>query len=962
MPGAYQAVYDSWLADPCAFWAEAAAEVQWYEPWTTVLDDTRPPFYRWFAGGQLNSCYNALDYHVENGRAEQAALIHDSPVTETIRQYSYRQLQDEVALLAGALVLKGVEKGDRVIIYMPMVPETVMAMLACARIGAIHSVVFGGFAADELATRIDDAKPKMILSASCGIEVTRIVEYKPLLDRAIESAQCKPETCLILQRPQAVASLVDGRDYDWQGALAAAQPVPCVPLEATDPLYILYTSGTTGVPKGVVRDNGGHLVALKWSMKNIYGAQPGDVFWSASDVGWIVGHSYIVYAPLFHGCTTVLYEGKPVGTPDPGAFWRVISQHKVNVLFTAPTAFRAIKREDPDGEFIKRHELDHLRALFLAGERCDPDTLVWAQERIGVPVIDHWWQTESGWPIAANPIGIEMLPIKPGSAAVAVPGHDVRVLLDDGSEAAENEVGTVVVKLPLPPGWLFTLWNQGEHFQKSYLSAFDGYYLTADAGFKDEDGYLSIMGRTDDIINVAGHRLSTGGMEEVLAAHADVAECAVLGVRDDLKGEIPVGLVVFKAGMTRTRHEIIGELVTMVREGIGPVAAFKKVAVVAQLPKTRSGKILRGTIKSIADSKPYRMPATIDDPAVLQLMEEAMASLGFGASETFRALVVTEKEPKTFVRNIETRSTADLPAGDVLIRVHYSSLNYKDAMSASGIPGVTRRYPHTPGIDVAGVVARSNCEAFAVGDEVVAIGNDLGMNTAGGFGEYVRVPASWVVQLPKTLTAHEAMTCGTAGFTAAMCVDKIVAHGITPEDGDILVTGATGGVGSFAVALLAKLGYKVVAATGKSESAGDYLLGLGAERLISREEATDGSGRPLLRSLWAGVVDCVGDVMLASALKATKRNAVVAICGLVASADLHTTVLPFILRGVTMVGVDSADLSLEERQRIWQLLAHEWKLDTSAMLAREVTLEELEPEIDRILQGGQTGRVVVRLK
>ena len=467
MPGAYQAVYDSWLADPCAFWAEAAAEVQWYEPWTTVLDDTRPPFYRWFAGGQLNSCYNALDYHVENGRAEQAALIYDSPVTETIRQYSYRQLQDEVALLAGALVHKGVEKGDRMIIYMPMVPETVMAMLACARIGAIHSVVFGGFAADELATRIDDAKPKMILSASCGIEVTRIIEYKPLLDRAIESAQCKPETCLILQRPQAVASLVNGRDYDWQGALAAAQPVPCVPLEATDPLYILYTSGTTGIPKGVVRDNGGHLVALKWSIKNIYGAQPGDVFWSASDVGWIVGHSYIVYAPLFHGCTTVLYEGKPVGTPDPGAFWRVISQHKVNVLFTAPTAFRAIKREDPDGEFIKRHELDHLRALFLAGERCDPDTLVWAQERLGVPVIDHWWQTESGWPIAANPIGIEMLPIKPGSAAVAVPGHDVRVLLDDGSEAAENEVGTVVVKLPLPPGWLPTLWNKDEHFQEA---------------------------------------------------------------------------------------------------------------------------------------------------------------------------------------------------------------------------------------------------------------------------------------------------------------------------------------------------------------------------------------------------------------------------------------------------------------------------------------------------------------
>ena len=962
MPGAYQAVYQSWVEDPQAFWARAAADVQWYEPWTKVLDDARPPFYRWFTGGKLNSCYNALDYHVENGRAEQPALIYDSPVTDTITQYSYRQLRDEVARLAGALLQNGVEKGDRVIIYMPMVPETVMAMLACARIGAIHSVVFGGFAADELATRIDDAKPKLILSASCGIEVKRVVEYKPLLDRAIESAQFKPDRCLILQRPQAAAGLVPGRDYDWQEALSAAQPVPCVPLAATDPLYILYTSGTTGIPKGVVRDNGGHLVALKWSMKHIYGAEPGDVFWAASDVGWIVGHSYIVYAPLFHGCTTILYEGKPVGTPDPGAFWRVISQHGVNVLFTAPTALRAIRRDDPEGEFIKRHDLGQFRALFLAGERCDPDTLIWAQEKLGVPVIDHWWQTESGWPIAANPIGIEMLPIKPGSTAVAMPGHDVRVLLDDGSEAADNEVGTVVVKLPLPPGWLPTLWNKDEHFQQSYLSAFDGYYLTADAGFKDEDGYLSIMGRTDDIINVAGHRLSTGAMEEVLAAHADVAECAVLGVRDDLKGEIPVGLVVLKAGVTRDRDEIVGELVSMVRERIGPVAAFKKAAVVTQLPKTRSGKILRGTIKSIADNTPYRLPATIDDPAVLQQMEEAMASLGFGASQTFRALVITEREPKTFVRTIETRSTADLPAGDVLIRVHYSSLNYKDALSASGIAGVTRSYPHTPGIDAAGVVARSNCEAFTVGDEVVTIGNDLGMNTAGGFGEYVRVPASWVVQLPKSLTLHEAMTYGTAGFTAAMSVDKLVAHGVKPEDGEILVTGATGGVGSFAVALLAQLGYTVVAATGKSESAADYLLGLGADTLMSRDEATDESGRPLLKSRWAGVVDCVGGVMLASALKATERDAVVVICGLVASADLHTTVLPFILRGVTMIGIDSAQIPPQERQRIWQLLAQEWRLDTSAVLAREVSLDDLEPEIDRMLQGEQTGRVVVRLK
>ena len=590
MSSSYHSVYQSWQSDPQKFWAEAAADVQWHRPWTSVLDATRPPFYRWFDGGELNTCHNALDYHVENGRAEQLALIYDSPVTETIRQYSYRELRDEVARLAGALASHGVGKGDRVIVYMPMVPETVMAMLACARIGAVHSVVFGGFAANELATRIDDAKPKLILSASCGIEVNRIIEYKPLLDRAIELAQFKPEGCLILQRPQVAASMVAARDHDWQEAVSAAKPAPCVPVAATDPLYILYTSGTTGVPKGIVRDNGGHLVALKWSMKHIYGADPGDVYWAASDVGWVVGHSYIVYAPLSHGCTTVLYEGKPVGTPDPAAFWRVIAQHKVNVLFTAPTAFRAIKREDPGGELIHKYDLDHFRALFLAGERCDPDTLTWAQEKLGVPVIDHWWQTESGWAIAANPIGIELLPIKPGSAAVAMPGYDVRVLRADGTESDVNEVGTIVVKLPLPPGCLPTLWNAEERFRESYLSAFEGYYLTADAGFKDEDGYVSVMGRIDDIINVAGHRLSTGGMEEVLAEHPDVAECVVVGVRDELKGELPVGLVVLNAGVTRDHAEIVRELVQMVRDRIGPVAAFKTAAVVARLPKTRSAR------------------------------------------------------------------------------------------------------------------------------------------------------------------------------------------------------------------------------------------------------------------------------------------------------------------------------------------------------------------------------------
>ena len=625
----YEQLYQRSLTDRAGFWAEAAEAVHWYQKWDEVLDDSNPPFYRWFRGGHVNSCYNALDLHVENGRAHQLALIYDSPVTNSLYSYTYRRLRDEVARFAGALTAHGVQKGDRVIIYMPMVPEAVIAMLACARIGAIHSVVFGGFAANELATRIDDACPKLILSASCGIEVNRVIPYKPLLDKAIELAQHKPQGCIILQRPQATAPLTPDRDHDWAELMATAEPVDCVPVAATDPLYILYTSGTTGLPKGVVRDNGGHLVALKWSMKNIYGVNPGDVFWAASDVGWVVGHSYIVYAPLFHGCTTILYEGKPVATPDPGAFWRVIAQHKVNVLFTAPTAFRAIKREDPNGSYIRQYDLSQFRTLFLAGERCDPDTLLWAQEKLSVPVIDHWWQTETGWPIGANCIGLEMLPVKPGSCTKPVPGYDIRVLDSAGHPVAANEIGSIAVKLPLPPGCLPTLWQNDQRYQASYLSEFPGHYLTADAGYKDDDGYLYIMSRTDDIINVAGHRLSTGGMEEVLAAHPDVAECAVVGINDALKGEIPIGFIVLKAGVDRNHTTIVQEIIQMVRDQIGPVASFKTGTVVERLPKTRSGKILRGTIKKIADGQEYRMPATIDDPAILIEITEALTGLGY---------------------------------------------------------------------------------------------------------------------------------------------------------------------------------------------------------------------------------------------------------------------------------------------------------------------------------------------
>jgi len=629
MTSRYDDVHARSIRDPEAFWGAVAEDVHWYKSWDSVLDDSNKPFYRWFTGAEVNTCYNALDVHVENGRADQAALIYDSPVTDTIKTFSYCELRDKVANFAGVLAAQGVGKGDRVIIYMPMIPQAVVAMLACARLGAVHSVVFGGFASNELAVRIDDAQPKVIVSASCGIEPGRIVDYKPLLDNAIDLAGHKPDKCIIVQRAAKQAELIPGRDLDWKEQMEVATPHDCVPVAATDPLYILYTSGTTGEPKGVVRDNGGHIVALKWSMKSIYGVEPGEVYWAASDVGWVVGHSYIVYAPLFNGNTTVLYEGKPVGTPDAGAFWRVIAQHKVAVMFTAPTAFRAIKKEDPEGKLIGDYDLSRFRTLFLAGERTDPDTLHWAEDKLGVPVIDHWWQTETGWSICANCLGIEQLPVKQGSPSKAVPGMDVRVLDDNAEPVAPGDVGALVIKLPLPPGTFPNLWNADERFIKAYLSEFPGYYKTADAGFIDEDGYVFVMSRTDDIINVAGHRLSTGAMEEVLAAHPDVAECAVVGVADELKGQLPVGFLVLNSGVDREEAEIVGEVVKMVRGEIGPVAAFKTATVVNRLPKTRSGKILRGTIQKIADDEEWKMPATIDDPAILDEITEALQGLGY---------------------------------------------------------------------------------------------------------------------------------------------------------------------------------------------------------------------------------------------------------------------------------------------------------------------------------------------
>jgi propionyl-CoA synthetase len=632
MSSRYHQVYAAWKQDPAAFWAEAAREIDWYKTWDKVFDPDAGQYGRWFAGAECNTAHNCLDRHVERGRAGQKALIYDSPVTGTQKSFTYAELTDEVATLGVVLQDLGVKQGDRVIIYMPMMAEAVIAMLACARIGAIHSVVFGGFAAPELAARIEDATPAAVLAASCGLEPGRIVQYKPLLDAAIEQSRHKPAAVLMLQRPMAEACMIAGRDHDWAGAVTAAKEsgrkAGCVSVKATDPLYILYTSGTTGAPKGVVRDNGGHLVALKWTMKNHYGIDPGEAFWAASDVGWVVGHSYICYAPLLHGCTSILYEGKPVGTPDPGAFWRVISEHKVAAMFTAPTAFRAIKKEDPKGEHIKRYDLSHFRTLFLAGERADPETIKWAENHLKVPVYDHWWQTETGWPICGNPVGLGALPVKYGSPTVPMPGYDLQVLDNAGHQVKTGETGTLAVKLPLPPSCLPTLWNNDERFRSSYLSEFPGYYTTSDAGYMDEDGYAYVMARTDDVINVAGHRLSTGQMEEVVARHKDVAECAVMGVADDMRGQVPAGFIVLNAGVNRPPAEIEAEVVKLVREEIGPVAAFKTVMTVKRLPKTRSGKILRGTMRQIADGESWKMPATIDDPAILDEITGVMQGRG----------------------------------------------------------------------------------------------------------------------------------------------------------------------------------------------------------------------------------------------------------------------------------------------------------------------------------------------
>ena len=625
----YKDIYESWKKNPLQFWDQQSNDIDWIKKPKKILDEEKIPFYKWFPDGILNTCFNAIDRHVINGRGEQDAIIYDSPITNVKQKISYSQLLFRVSQFSGALIKQGVEKSDRVIIYMPMIPEAVIAMLACARIGAVHSVVFGGFASNELAVRIDDCKPKIIVSASCGLEPNKIIKYKPLLNKALELAKHQVNKCIIFQRDSWKVDLDPHKDLDWNVAITDVELASPVEVGANDPLYILYTSGTTGEPKGVVRDNGGHAVSLKWSMKNIYNVEPGDVYWAASDIGWVVGHSYIVYGPLFHGCTTLLFEGKPIGTPDAGTFWRVISEYKVKVLFTAPTALRAVKRDDPEGYYIKKYDLSNFKTLFLAGERADPDTVLWLENKLNIPVIDHWWQTETGWSIAANPRGIENLPIKIGSPSLAMPGYDVQVLSEEGKKVKSGILGAIAIKLPLPPASLPTLWNANNRFVESYLSTFPGYYETGDAGYQDEDGYLYIMSRTDDVINVAGHRLSTGAMEETLSNHPDVAECAVVGVADELKGQVPLGLICLNNICSKSHQVVCKEIIALVRSEIGPVAAFKSVAVISALPKTRSGKILRATIRKIADNIDWKMPATVDDPSVFDEIKKAIKPLGY---------------------------------------------------------------------------------------------------------------------------------------------------------------------------------------------------------------------------------------------------------------------------------------------------------------------------------------------
>ena len=958
----YQAVYDEWRSNPIEWWERAAADIHWDRRWTHTFDETQGAYGHWFARGILNTCYNCVDRHVEAGRGGQAALIWDSPMTDQVQTVTYAQLLEQTAKLAGALSTLGVQRGDRVLIYMPMIPEAVIAMLACARLGAVHCVVFGGFAAPELAKRIDDARPRVVISASCGLEPSRIVPYKPLLDEAIRLSEAPEPGCVILQRPRLAARLVPGRDHDYLSIVAAATPHPPVPVQATDPLYILYTSGTTARPKGVVRDNGGHAVALYKSMSLIYGAKAGDVMWAASDVGWVVGHSYIVYGPLLAGLTTVIYEGKPVGTPDPAAFWRVCEQHKVQILFTAPTALRAIRQQDPAGAGVARHDLSALQALYLAGERCDPATSEWIGHLLDRPVIDHWWQTETGWAITASLRGAGHLPTQVGAGGRACPGFDVVALDDNGIPLARGEaVGNLAVRLPLPPGCAPTLWNDAARFSSSYLEDYPGWYRTGDAGKVDAVGDVWIMGRTDDVMNVAGHRLSSAAIEEVIASHPDVAECAVVGVANELKGQVPLAVVVLRNDATSSQVDLPQELIALVRERIGPVVAFRDVCIVPKLPKTRSGKILRATIRAIADGDDAPVPATIEDAGVLGMLQKLLHPEKFFEPITHlgdhrvRAIVVEKDQPARLAHF----DPEGLMPGEVTIRVSHSTLNYKDGLALTGKAPILRRFPMIPGIDLAGVVESSSSTDWTAGDPVLVTGWGMGEGHYGGFAELARVPAAWPVRIPDGMDAATAMAVGTAGFTAMLCLLALERHGAKPSDGPVLVTGAAGGVGSVAILLLAHHGWHVIASTGR-QSESEYLKGLGAAEIIDRAELSS-PGKPLGKERWAAAVDSVGSHTLANVLAQTKRGGAVAACGLAQGMDLPGSVAPFILRNVALLGVDSVMCPSPLRVHAWQRIGRELDRDRFAALTQTISLEQVIATAGKILAGEVRGRTVVAL-
>lgn len=955
----YKDIYNNSIQKKEEFWQEHATKIDWNKDFAKVLDSSQAPFYRWFKGGKTNVCYNAVDKHVENGYGEQPAIIYHSQMSGQRQKISYKELKTQIAKCAGLLQAKGVGKGDRVVIYMPMIPEAIVAMLACARIGAIHVVIFGGFAANELATRLIDTNPKIIITASCGLEPQKVVNYQQIIEKALTIFTGNSiKNILVFARKEEPWQFNPTRDLLWQDVVEKATPVACLPVESEHPLYILYTSGTTGKPKGVTRDTAGYMVALKYSMDYIYNIKEGETWWSASDIGWVVGHSYIVYAPLLQRCTTIVFEGKPVGTPDASVFWQVINDYDVVAMFTAPTAIRAIKRVDGEGKLAKQFPMNKFRALYLAGERCDSDTLRWSQKILNAEVIDNWWQTETGWPVVSNPLGIEKLEIKEGSATVPMPGYDVQILDNDGKQIAANKMGNICIKLPLPPGTLLTLWNSNEDCINSYFKNFNGYYQTGDAGYKDEDNYIFIISRTDDIINIAGHRLSTGAIEEVVSQHQDIAECAVIGAKHSIKGEIPFGFLILKENVTRDRQEITQEIVELVREKIGPVATFKELLFINRLPKTRSGKILRKILRAIINKEEYKFPSTIEDASVLAYLHQLLnnqTDKNFIDTEPFMGWLIE----KTVEVSCSLKEITCLPKIGIEIEVFYSTINYKDALALQDKAPIAKSFPMVPGIDLAGKVIASDNQQFQVGNEVFCNGWGVGEKYWGGLAQKAKIPAEYLQLIPAKMNAQSCMALGTAGYTAMLCVLALLDNEIAPTSGKVVISGASGGVGSFALLFLAKLGFEIVTITGKEDQV-EKLYQQGASEVLLRKNF-EISAKALDKAIWLAAIDTVGGNVLANILSKIKDNGVVSLCGLTGGSELKTTVMPFILRGVKMIGINSVTQPMKNRKRVWDKIAELISIDECEKLCDVIELKDAQTKADELLQGTLSKRVIVKI-